>query len=165
MLALVHCVAPEPDGGGREEGAPAPGSTTPGRDPSGAGGGARGPGADGATRVPPDGFDAESPGDPTTDGGADASVARVPLEAELDDAALAWVSKARCLPCTFDARLADLVAVDASANLAPGGTFRVRRFVRAPLRALVVAASRPGDALVVTSAYRSYATQADTLAG
>lgn len=164
-LVLAHCAAPEPEGEPGGEGGPASGATAPEGAPSGAGGGAGGPLADGAAPALGDGADAASPGDPVADGGADGSVVRVPLEPELDAAALAWVSKARCLPCTFDARLADLVAVDASANLAAGGTFRVRRFVRAPLRALVVAASRPGDALVVTSAYRSYATQADTLAG
>ena len=93
----------------------------------------------------------------------DVGPARVPLEPHLDEASLAWVNKARCLPCDFDAKLTDLVAIDANANASANGPYRVRSFVRGPLRDLVVAASQPGDRLIVTSAYRSYATQAETL--
>lgn len=103
---------------------------------------------------------------PSADGSAgDVAVQpHVPLEPHLDDASLAWVNKARCLPCDFDAKLTDLVGIDASANTNANGPFRVRSFVRGPLRDLVVAASQPDDRLIVTSAYRSYATQAQTLA-
>ena len=105
---------------------------------------------------------------PGSDGGGDGGVdgsTSIPLDPELDDKALSFVNKARCLPCDFDAKLTDLVTIDANANPASGsaGMFQIRSFVRASLRSLIVAASRPDDRLVVTSAYRSYATQVDTL--
>jgi D-alanyl-D-alanine carboxypeptidase len=98
-------------------------------------------------------------------GAACDAATQVPLDPELDQAALAWVSKARCLPCDFDAKLMDLTSIDANALIAAAGAFRVRAFVQAPLRALLLAASTLNDRLIVTSGYRSYATQAATLQG
>jgi D-alanyl-D-alanine carboxypeptidase len=80
----------------------------------------------------------------------------------LDDQALQWVNKERCLPCGFVP--AGLVSVDAYGASGGDRSLTVRDFVQAPLQKMLAdARAATGDSVVIASAYRSYALQVRVL--
>ncbi len=97
----------------------------------------------------------------TSDGTSGESV---DIDDGLDDPALYWVNKERCLPCGFVPP--NLVTIDTTAHVAAAGAtnLAVRDFVQPHLQALLAdARAATGDTAVVSSSYRSYATQVSVL--